>query len=472
MSQPTLVAVTEAGGKVTKAGATGRTRMIQLIDVGWGSSGYYSAETLQAAASERVFPAGTHMYLDHPTATEAEERPERSVKDLAAVLASDAVYVDGALVGEATIFAPYREPINEMASSIGVSIRASAEVTDGGTAEGRRGRIIERLVPAVSNSVDFVTHAGRGGKVLEVLESARVAVIQSAVAHGVNEATANDTRQALDQVLRDAYGGEKSWVWVRDFDETTVWFEHETPDESGTWAQGYSLDDAGAASLSGDRTEVRARTEYVPATRPDSTTTTESGEVPMGQIQVDEAVHNAAVEKAGRVDALETERDTEKARADAAEARLAEAEKKTAEGTRPSLKLLNEELTESKRENALLRAENVARPILAEALTDAILVDSQKARLARTLLVDLPLTEALELDETAFGTRCQEAIGVAEEEAAELLQAAGVGTPRGLGGVQTPATEASAAKATEELAEVFKSFGLSEAAAATAVKGR
>jgi len=463
--QPTLVMVTEAGGKVTQAGKTGRTRMIQLIDVGWGSSGYYSAETLQAAAEERVFPAGTHMYLDHPTVTETEERPERSVKDLAAVLASDAVYVDGALVGEATIFAPYRASINEIASSIGVSIRASAEVTDGGTAEGRRGRIIERLIPSATNSVDFVTHAGRGGKVLEVLESARA---KAEEARNLGQWLESRIHQHFTNIADDLAGEG-----------------HMTREERIGLSS--AIGDALAAfntRIAADQPHLYERDPFadpnapapvgesdVSASRPDSTTKSKEGDMP--NIEIDEAVHKDLVEKAGRVDTLEAERDTEKARADAAEAKLTEAEKKTAEGTRPSLKLLNEELTESKRENALLRAENVARPILAEALADAILVDSQKARLARTLLVDLPLTEALELDETAFGTRCQEAIGVAEEEAAELLQAAGVGTPRGLGGPLTPATEAASAKFDEDLSGALQSIGgLSESATKIAVKGR
>jgi hypothetical protein len=59
--------------------------------------------------------------------------------------------------------------------------------------------------------------------------------------------------EALSQALREEYGGDKSWVWVRDFDDATVWFEHETPDESGTYAQGCQLDDDGMVTLDGDR---------------------------------------------------------------------------------------------------------------------------------------------------------------------------------------------------------------------------
>lgn len=458
----TLVAVTEASGKVTAK--SGRSQLIQLIDPGWGSSGFYSPEVLELAAQERVFPAGTHMYLDHPTATENEERPERSVKDLAAVLASDATWSGAGLVAEVTVFAPYREAIKEMGSSIGVSIRASAMVSDG-EAEGRRGRLIERLIPAPTNSVDWVTHAGRGGKVLEVLESARA---KAEEARNLGQWLESRIHQHFTNIADDLAGEG-----------------HMTREERIGLSS--AIGDALAAfntRIAADQPHLYERDPFadptapapvgesdVSASRPDSTTKSKEGDMP--NIEIDEAEHKQLVEKAGRVDTLESERDTEKARADAAEAKLAEATSTDAPPVRSSLKLLNEQLTASKRENATLRAENVARPILAEALADAILVDSQKARLGRTLLVDLPLTEALELDQAAFGTRCQEAIGVAEEEAAELLQAAGVGTPRGLGGVQTPATEAASAKFDEDLGEALQSIGgLSESATKIAVKGR
>jgi hypothetical protein len=173
----------------------GRLR-VQVITPGWGSSGYYPAGVLEAAGNAAVFPAGTQMYLDHPSWSEAQDRPERSVRDLAAVLTGPASWDEGlqALVAEAQVFAPYRDLITEMAPAIGVSIRANA-VVEQGEAEGREGTIVSELVEGVS--VDFVTQAGRGGRILSVLESARPArVVERAVASGVAEATANDTREA------------------------------------------------------------------------------------------------------------------------------------------------------------------------------------------------------------------------------------------------------------------------------------
>jgi hypothetical protein len=54
---------------------TGRRQRIKLISAGWGSSGYYSPQVLKEAAKNGVFPAGTHMYLDHPSATELSTGP-------------------------------------------------------------------------------------------------------------------------------------------------------------------------------------------------------------------------------------------------------------------------------------------------------------------------------------------------------------------------------------------------------------
>lgn len=359
------LAVREAEG--TKSGRL----LIGLITPGWGSSGYYSQKVLENAADARVFPAGTQMFLDHETESEKFDRPERSVRDLAAVLTEDATWDGRQLVGEAQVFGAYNDMLTDedFVKAIGVSIRALADSTVG-EAEGRKGRIITNL--AESLSVDFVTRAGRGGQVLQVLESARGdEITHRAEAHGVSEATSNDTLTALQNALKDELGGEKSWVWVRDFDESTVWFVHETPDESHTYEQGYTLDDDMVAALDGDRAEVRAATEYVPVS---STTATEraaaiayatdqlvkcgvsetdaqraatsvieafrlvspvpapagqthptqtSKEDTMGNIQVDEAQHASLTEAAGRVPTLESERDTAITERDAAREALA-----------------------------------------------------------------------------------------------------------------------------------------------------
>lgn len=291
--------------------ATSGRLNIQVIDSGWGSSGYYSPKVLENAAAAAVFAKGTHMYLDHPSQTEEHDRPERSVRDLAAVLEEDAHWNGSALVAKAKVFKAYRELLTDpdVAENIGISIRAYADTTIG-EAEGRKGTIITALTEALS--VDFVTKAGRGGRVLAVLESARTRV---------DEATTNDTREALNAALRAAYGAEDVWLWLRDFDDTTVWFTREDADSSAIYQQAYALADNGTAVLAdGDPIEVRARTEYVPVTA-----ATESGPTnvpaPAGQPitqeskedtimpEISEAQLANLTEAAGRVPTLESERE-------------------------------------------------------------------------------------------------------------------------------------------------------------------
>jgi len=307
--------------------------LIGIISPGHGSSGYYSQECIEAAATDKVFPAGTHMFFDHPTESDKFERPERSVLMLGAVLEEDARWdaTLNKLVSEASPIAAYRELLEDKTfqSAIGVSIRASAEVSEG-EIDGKRTTIIDRLVE--SQSVDFVTRAGRGGSILNVLESARPSTVNNrALKHdGVEEATVNDQRGALSELLTETYGGEKTWVWLRDFDATTCWFDIDGPDIAGTWQQTYTTgDDDLVDALTDDRVEVRMVTQFVPVNPAGRTTTEESEEDTMATTPVEESEYARLKEAAGRVTALETERDTEKAGRETAETALAESKRLT-----------------------------------------------------------------------------------------------------------------------------------------------
>lgn len=234
--------------------------LIQVITPGWGSSGYYSSAVLEAAAKEKVWPAGTHMYFDHPSASESSDRPERSVKDLAATLAEDARWdadgrrvlarVNPVGVGK-TVLAD-----EAFRKAVACSVRASAEM-EIGEAEGKSGWIVEKIHPGTFNSVDFVTHAGRGGM---ILESARRVEAW--------EVSANDTERALQDAVRSKYNDHESdtYAWMRDYDPDAklAYFEVSTDGKTAVYQQAYSADDHGAVSLSGDRTEVNVRTQYVP----------------------------------------------------------------------------------------------------------------------------------------------------------------------------------------------------------------
>jgi hypothetical protein len=147
---------------------------LKLISPGWGSSGYYGDKLLKERGP-KVFKAGTQMFWDHPTRTEESDRPERSLRDLAAKLVTDAAWdANGAkgpgLYADAKVYEAFQPAVDELAGDIGVSIRAMG-TGHRGEADGKTGVIIDDLVEVAS--VDFVTVAGRGGEILPLFEAAR-----------------------------------------------------------------------------------------------------------------------------------------------------------------------------------------------------------------------------------------------------------------------------------------------------------
>lgn len=196
------------------------TTTIKVISPGWGSSGYYSEDVLKRDGP-KAWPKGTHMYWDHPTPTEESERPERSLKDLAAVTTTDPRWwvhpTEGpGLYAEAKVRSSYREAVNELAPNIGTSIRASGKATEG-TAEGKKGRIVEAIV--AGKSIDFVTMPGRGGKVLELFESFR----SKEVTDDVSTAELVEARRKLaeseaeNQSLREAVLGSAAATFASEY---------------------------------------------------------------------------------------------------------------------------------------------------------------------------------------------------------------------------------------------------------------
>lgn len=139
-----------------------------------GSSGYYPASVLERDGA-RAFPKGTHMFLDHSTESEDWERPERSVKDLAAFFTEDPVFLengpDGAGLYVHTQVLPHQlEFVESIMDVAGVSIAAT------GIREYNPDTDREEVTALLhGRSVDIVTRAGAGGRILEMTESARPA---------------------------------------------------------------------------------------------------------------------------------------------------------------------------------------------------------------------------------------------------------------------------------------------------------
>lgn len=188
--------LTIMGSLLAEADTTAPVRYpVKVIQPGWGSSGYYSEAVLQAAA--HMFE-GAQMFWNHPKSSDNYERPERDLRDLAGVLMNthyEESNASGAGVyGEAIVFEPFRETLDEIAPYIGVSIRAGGKVHEG-EAEGRAGMLVDSI--DLVQSVDFVTRAGAGGKVLtRFAEAARVP-------DDLNESNASKTKED-DMELQEA----------------------------------------------------------------------------------------------------------------------------------------------------------------------------------------------------------------------------------------------------------------------------
>ena len=139
---------------------------IKLIAPGKGSTAFYPAEVLKRDGP-KVFKAGTHVYLNHPTAAEEAARPEGDVANLAGVLATDAVYHEShakvpGLFARMKVFADHAQMVEEKAPHVGMSIRAVGQQESGKTRDGVP--VLKELTAA--ESVDVVTRAGAGGMIL------------------------------------------------------------------------------------------------------------------------------------------------------------------------------------------------------------------------------------------------------------------------------------------------------------------
>lgn len=159
---------------VSESLATKGKGLARIITPGWGSSGYYSPAVLERDAPT-AFPAGTKMFWDHPAKDDG--RPERSLRDLAAETTEPARYMAAGPEGpgvyaKVKVFSDYQPKVDELKEHIGLSIRSSAAIKPG-EAEGRKGAIVERLIGHPTNSVDFVTIPGRGGRITALFEAAR-----------------------------------------------------------------------------------------------------------------------------------------------------------------------------------------------------------------------------------------------------------------------------------------------------------
>lgn len=574
LARPSGRLVREAGTAV--ATKPGRLR-IALIKAGWSLNNvYYSREVLAHAAVTKAWPAGSFCYADHAPDAEEEAYPSGTIKNLAAVLTTDAVWNDaaGQLEAEVRLFAPWREAITDMAEHIGMSIRAWV-YAEHGEAEGRQGLVVSSIESG--RSVDFVTVPAAGGAVLSVLESVRQRTaegrtvggwlesrlhlalttfaddmygdgrltreeritLSSAIGKGLQayvaeieasapqlyerdpwsypepaatsaeearrtaEATAEETRAALCDVLRDTYGGERVYVWVRDWDpdRALVWFDQSDADgECSTWQQAYTTGDDGAVTLDGERTQAMARTVYdpVPTDEPDDGMAEAAATQPPDVQAVAEDVTDGApptvtdppTEEETGMSGTQTGAppaqagtapvvDTPPAApvAEAANTAVLEAMRAL---TRQVTALTEANTTLARRADERDAADRVARnrqtarEAVAAALNAPEVPADLRAQIAPrvtvAVLANIPVTESGDVDADALGQRVTEAIAAESGYAAQLLESAGVGRPAGLG--SAPAKEQTVEEFEASLTKGFEALGLNPAAAKIAAQGR
>lgn len=133
-----------------------------------GSSGFYDGGMLETYGPA-AFPARTLSHVDHPTLSEQEDRPERSVLTLGGytlsdpIVEADGLYVDMKFAGKAL------EVVENFGEVIGLSIRAQGDVEEV-ERDGATIREVKAIYPSPLNTIDLVTVPGAGGKVIAALE--------------------------------------------------------------------------------------------------------------------------------------------------------------------------------------------------------------------------------------------------------------------------------------------------------------
>ena len=147
---------------------------VKVISPGQGTSAYYKEDQLKRDAA--VFEGGL-SFIDHPSKTEQHDRPERSLRDLVGPIVGKPVYKeqgkDGpGVYGAVKVAKHWRPFIEELGSTLGISIRASGSAVMESIG-GKKVKVAEKFNPGAG--FDFVTQAGRGGKMVSLLESATTA---------------------------------------------------------------------------------------------------------------------------------------------------------------------------------------------------------------------------------------------------------------------------------------------------------
>lgn len=463
---------------------TGKRMQLRIITPGWGSSGFYSEAMLKDAAARGVFTEGSHLYANHPTAEEAETRPERSIRDLAAALVTPGRWEGDGIYAEAEVFPPWQDVLAAMKDHIGVSIRARG-FAEHGEAEGREGPIISNL--SELQSVDFVTRPGRGGAITALLESAvLVEEVSDKPWSGFTQADYDDaqwTRACLVHTEGEGKGAYK--LPVREPSGAL--------NRNAVHAAAARLNQLQPASLrAGAARKLRGLYKQLGEDPPDSlkseptqeaaeAASTNGGPVngtategtPAGgtpTTPTPATVFGTTTPPAAPVQSQESERVAELQR------QLAVAQESLAVRVAGGAALAESERLrhEADQEIRRLRASENARAKTAAALAESGLPEIAFAKVTAAVIGyegrGLPLQESGAIDDDKLKASIDAAIAAEKTYVGAVLEHAGVGAIKGLGTSGTAAM--SEADAKKNLTQQFESLGLDPKLAALAAEGR
>ena len=174
--------LTESAARLTEAlheaqyDQGGRSITFTIIRPGFNTSQTrcYTPSAVQSIAAAMI---GQKMYLNHPSVSEALDRPERSLTDWVSTIEKTWVESDGRARGKAHIHAPGFQAVVENLAAAGLLDRLGASINAMGLGElGTQDGIDTFIVEAIDasdpfRSVDWVTEPGAGGRA-ELLEAA------------------------------------------------------------------------------------------------------------------------------------------------------------------------------------------------------------------------------------------------------------------------------------------------------------
>lgn len=321
------------------------------------------------------------------------------------------------------------------------------------------------------------------------------AMDQAEEARRTAEATADETRTALHNLLRARYGSADSYVWVRDFDpdNSVVWFDASGIDETATWQHTYTGTGAGVA-LAGGRVQVTVRTVYQPVADtaehhdaapttgavnddspsgdPPADTTQPEEEPAMSGTQTGSPPGTATVPDTGQTPTVDTttqqqaQESTDQVAANTAVLRALEA-------VSAQLATTTTRMDAMEAANRAATNQRTAREAVTTALAAHTVPAALRAqitpRVTATVLAGIPTTATGDVDTTALGEAIAAAVANESAYAAQLLESAGVGLPTGLGEAAAPQT---AEDFTTTLEAGFVALGMSAESARIAAKGR